>query len=58
MKLTPQEYELKRKKFLDKAYKAGSQGNRYKFIHYVNKVGELDAQYAEQCRRTLKEGTE
>lgn len=55
--IPPKEYMARRKNLLDKASAAGSDGDHGKEQKYINQVGALDAQYAEQCRRTLERGT-
>jgi len=53
--MTPTEYKAERQKLLDDAYDYANQGERYNHEHTLGKVSKLDAEYAEQCRGTMKE---
>lgn len=53
-KLAPAEYRAARSRLLDEAHVAGTEGNHGLEAALIRAVGALEAQYAEQCRRTLE----
>ncbi len=52
--MTPTDYKAKREHLLDCAYRSGTEGNLAMKTEYMERVGRLDAEYSEQCRKTMR----